>query len=169
MLCGGDHCSGIRRGRCCQQRRRGGEGFVLHLSDCGGSHAGARIDRRPRGMTHHLTGAKAMGILSRTTESLGRSNGDGLAQEFNNFVTDVERVAKDLQQLTGSSLAAARSELQGRISRARDSLSDAGRGAAETAVRTRDYVAERPWAAVAVAVAIGALVAIVLSRRSGED
>jgi ElaB/YqjD/DUF883 family membrane-anchored ribosome-binding protein len=110
-----------------------------------------------------------MGILSRASESMGRSSGEGLAKEFNNFVSDVERVAKDLQQLTGSSLAAARAELQGRIARARDSMSDAGRGAAETAVRTRDYVAERPWAAVAVAVAIGAIVAVVLSRRSGDE
>jgi len=109
-----------------------------------------------------------MGILSRATESMGRSSGNGLAHEFNNFVTDVERVAKDLQHLTGSSLAAARNELQGRISRARDSLSDAGRGAMDTAVRTRDYVAERPWAAVAVAVAVGAIIAVALSRRSDD-
>jgi len=106
-----------------------------------------------------------MGMLSRATDSAG----DGLAQEFNNFVSDVEKVVKDLQGLTGSSLAAARSELQSRVSRARDSLSDAGRGAMQTAVRTKDYVAERPWAALAVAVAIGAVVAVILSRRSEGD
>jgi ElaB/YqjD/DUF883 family membrane-anchored ribosome-binding protein len=109
-----------------------------------------------------------MGILSRATDNFRRSDGNGLAQEFNNFVTDVERVAKDLQQLTGSSLAAARSDLQGRIARARDSLGDAGRGAMRTAERTRDYVAERPWAAVALAVAVGTVIAVALSRRSGD-
>ena len=109
-----------------------------------------------------------MGMLSRVSE-VGRSGGNGLAQEFNNFVSDVERVVKDLQSLTGSSLTAARAELQGRVARARESLSDAGRGAMDTAYRTKDYVAERPWAAVAVAVAIGAIVAVVLTRRSGDD
>jgi ElaB/YqjD/DUF883 family membrane-anchored ribosome-binding protein len=109
-----------------------------------------------------------MGMLSRVSEA-GQSSGNGLAQEFNNFVSDVERVVKDLQNLTGSSLTAARSELQGRVTRARESLSEAGRGAVDTAYRTKDYVTERPWAAVAVAVAIGAIVAVVLTRRSGNE
>jgi ElaB/YqjD/DUF883 family membrane-anchored ribosome-binding protein len=109
-----------------------------------------------------------MGMLSRVSEA-GRSGGNGLAQEFNNFVSDVERVVKDLQNLTGSSLTAARSELQDRVSRARENLSGVGRGAMDTAYRTKDYVAERPWAAVAVAVAIGAIVAVVLTRRSGDE
>jgi len=110
-----------------------------------------------------------MGILARASETLGQADSEGLAKEFNNFVSDVERVAKDLQQLTGTSLATARSELQGRISRARESLSEAGRGAMDTAARTRDYVAERPWAALAVAVAIGAIIAVALTRRSGGE
>jgi ElaB/YqjD/DUF883 family membrane-anchored ribosome-binding protein len=108
-------------------------------------------------------------MLSRISEVGRQSGGNGLAQEFNNFVSDVERVVKDLQNLTGSSLTAARSQLQDRVARARENLSDAGRGAMDTAYRTKDYVAERPWAAVAVAVAIGAIVAVILTRRSGDE
>src|SRR5215831_17338097 len=99
-----------------------------------------------------------MGILSRASPALGKPDSNGIIREFNNFVADVERVAKDLQHLTGSSLAAARSELQGRVTRARESLSDASKGAVETAARTRDamtgYVSERPWPALAIAVAL---------------
>jgi ElaB/YqjD/DUF883 family membrane-anchored ribosome-binding protein len=113
-----------------------------------------------------------MGILSRTSEVLHRPGSNGLAQEFNSFVSDVERVVKDLQHLTGSSLSSARSELEGRVSRARDSLAGAGRDAVDTATRTRDamekYVTRRPWPALAVAAAIGAVVAVILTRRTGE-
>jgi ElaB/YqjD/DUF883 family membrane-anchored ribosome-binding protein len=113
-----------------------------------------------------------MGILSRASEALHRPQANGLAQEFNSFVSDVERVVKDLQHLTGSSLSSARSELEGRVSRARESLTSAGRGAVDTASRTKDameeYVTRRPWPALAVAVAVGAVVAVILTRRSGE-
>jgi len=113
-----------------------------------------------------------MGILSRTSEVLHRPTSNGLAQEFNSFVSDVERVVKDLQHLTGSSLSSARSELEGRVSRARESLANAGRGAVAAAARTQDamegYVARRPWPALAVAVAVGAVVAVILTRRTGE-
>jgi ElaB/YqjD/DUF883 family membrane-anchored ribosome-binding protein len=114
-----------------------------------------------------------MRILSRASQAIGKPDVNGLAQEFNSFVSDVERVVKDLQHLTGNSLSAARSELEGRVSRARDSLSDAGRGALDTATRTRDamegYVTERPWPALAIAVAVGAIVAVIFTRRSGDD
>jgi ElaB/YqjD/DUF883 family membrane-anchored ribosome-binding protein len=113
-----------------------------------------------------------MGIMSRASEVLHRPAANGLAQEFNSFVSDVERVVKDLQSLTGSSLSAARSELEGRVSRARESLGDVGRGAADTAARTKDameqYVSRRPWPALALALAVGAVVAVILTRRSGE-
>jgi ElaB/YqjD/DUF883 family membrane-anchored ribosome-binding protein len=113
-----------------------------------------------------------MGILSRASEVLHRPDGSGVTQEFNSFVSDVERVVKDLQHLTGSSLSAARSELEGRISRARESLAGTGRGAIDSAARTRDameeYMAQRPWPALAVAVAIGAVVAVILTRRLGD-
>ena len=113
-----------------------------------------------------------MGIMSRASEVLHRPAGNGLAKEFNSFVSDVERVVKDLQNLTGSSLSAARSELEGRVSRARESLSEAGRGAVDTATRTKDvmeeYVSRRPWPALAIALAVGAVVAVILTRRTGE-
>ena len=113
-----------------------------------------------------------MGIMSRASEVLNRPAGNGLAHEFNSFVSDVERVVKDLQNLTGSSLSAARSELEGRVSRARESLGETGRGAVDTAVRTKDametYVSKRPWPALAIALAVGAVVAVILTRRTGE-
>ena len=113
-----------------------------------------------------------MGILSRASEVLHRPDSNGLAREFNSFVSDVERVVKDLQHLTGSSLSSARSELEGRVSRARESLAGAGRDAVDTAARGTDameeYVTRRPWSALAVAVAVGAVVAVILTRRTGE-
>jgi ElaB/YqjD/DUF883 family membrane-anchored ribosome-binding protein len=113
-----------------------------------------------------------MRILSRA-ETLTRPAVNGLAREFNDFVSDVERVVKDLQHLTGNSLSAARSELESRVSRARDTLTGAGREAVTTAARTKDameeYVSQRPWPALAVAIAIGAILAVIFTRRSGDE
>jgi ElaB/YqjD/DUF883 family membrane-anchored ribosome-binding protein len=112
-----------------------------------------------------------MGILSRASQAWSKPDSNGLAREFNSFVGDVERVVQNLQHLTGNSLVAARSDLEGRITRARESLSDAGRSAAQAATRTRDamedYVTEKPWPALAIAVAVGAIIAVVLTRRPG--
>jgi ElaB/YqjD/DUF883 family membrane-anchored ribosome-binding protein len=113
-----------------------------------------------------------MRFLSREEGTL-RPHAKSLSNEFQNFVHDVERVVKNIQDSTGSGLSSARSELEGRVSRAKATLADAGRSAMEHAGETKDavtdYMERRPVAALAVAVAVGALIAFAISRMGSRS
>jgi ElaB/YqjD/DUF883 family membrane-anchored ribosome-binding protein len=94
---------------------------------------------------------------------------DRLVADFQTFVGDVEQLLKSAAQLPGDGLAAARGKLEERVSQAKARLADAGSAAANAASHARDvsesYLRDRPWAALGVAVAVGAVVGVLVSRR----
>ncbi|MEO8626558.1 MAG: hypothetical protein ABI612_00450 [Betaproteobacteria bacterium] len=110
-----------------------------------------------------------MSLFSRAENLADKANLQG---EFQSFVSDIDRVVKGLQQLASGGVSSARSELEDRVSRAKSILADTGRSATDSATRARDsmegYVTERPWVALGAAIAIGAVVAVLLTRRGGK-
>jgi ElaB/YqjD/DUF883 family membrane-anchored ribosome-binding protein len=94
---------------------------------------------------------------------------DRLVSDFQTFVGDVEQLLKSAAHLPGDSLAAARGKLEEKVSQARSRLADAGSTAVNAASQARDksedYMRARPWTALGVAVAVGAVVGVLMSRR----
>ena len=94
---------------------------------------------------------------------------DRLAADFQSFVGDVEQVLKSASQLPGDGLAAARGKLEEKVSQAKARLADASSAVASGAGQARDageaYMRERPWTALGIAVAVGALAGVILMRR----
>lgn len=94
---------------------------------------------------------------------------DRLAADFQSFVGDVEQMLKSASQLPGDSLVAARGKLEEKVSQAKARLADASSAVASSASQARDtgqaYVRERPWTALGIAAALGALVGVLLMRR----
>lgn len=92
-----------------------------------------------------------------------------LAADFQTFVGDVEQVLKSASQLPGEGLAAARGKLEEKVSQAKARLADASSAVVDSAGRARDtgeaYMRERPWTVLGVAVALGAVAGVILSRR----
>lgn len=92
-----------------------------------------------------------------------------IANEFKLFVSDIERLLKDSAPLTGDDLAHAKIKLNQRINQAKQSISNAGGSmleqAKKTAVRTNEYVHEKPWAIIGA----GALVSFVLGMLLGHQ
>jgi len=93
----------------------------------------------------------------------------GLAREFQDFIADVEDLAKATSSLTGEELARARAKLGKRVAAAKESVEAIG-GAisdrAQNAARTTDsYVREHPWQAVGIGAALGLLLGVTLARR----
>jgi len=95
---------------------------------------------------------------------------DRLVADFQTFVGDVEQLLRNAAHLPGDSLAAARSKLEEKVSQAKVRLADAGSAAASAAGQARDrgedYIRERPWTMLGVAIVVGAVVGMLLSRRS---
>lgn len=93
----------------------------------------------------------------------------GLAREFEDFIADVEDLAKATSTLTGEELARARARLGERVAAAKESvqavggaISDQAKSAAST---TDSYVREHPWQAVGIGAALGLLLGVALARR----
>jgi ElaB/YqjD/DUF883 family membrane-anchored ribosome-binding protein len=107
---------------------------------------------------------------SHSSSSTAAGRTERLVADFQTFVGDVEQLLKGAAQLPGDSLAAARSKLEEKVSQAKDRLADAGSVAAHAAGRARDmgedYMRERPWTVLGAAVVLGAVVGVLLSRRS---
>jgi ElaB/YqjD/DUF883 family membrane-anchored ribosome-binding protein len=94
---------------------------------------------------------------------------DRLLADFQTFVGDVEQLLKSAAQLPGDGLAMARGRLEEKVSQAKSKLADVGATAANAAYQARDrsedYIRDRPWTAIGVAIAAGAVVGVLLSRR----
>ena len=106
----------------------------------------------------------------RRSQSTMAGKTDRLVSDFQTFVGDVEQVLKSATQLPSDGLAAARGKLEEKVWQAKAKLADAGAAVAETAAGARDrgegYIRDSPWKAIGLAVAIGALFGVLLSRRS---
>ena len=110
---------------------------------------------------------------SHLPESHPRLGRKDLVADYRRFVTDVEQLLKNGQQLSGESLAAVGRALEDRIAHARIRLADVGPTAAdridEACDAARDYVQQRPLiaigATVVVAAALGCAATALLLRR----
>lgn len=93
-----------------------------------------------------------------------------IANEFNNFVSDVEDLIKATTHLTGEDLTKAKAKLNERIASAKESATEIGESLAnrarKTAETTNTYVHEQPWNAVGVGAALGLVVGYLLARRN---
>jgi ElaB/YqjD/DUF883 family membrane-anchored ribosome-binding protein len=93
-----------------------------------------------------------------------------VAQEFHNFLSDIEALIKDMATLTGDDLAQAKIKLNSRIDAAKVSAKAVGDGisqhAKQTAESTNNYIHENPWAALGASAAVAFLLGLLTSRRN---
>jgi|HubBroStandDraft_4_1064222.scaffolds.fasta_scaffold05511_8 ElaB/YqjD/DUF883 family membrane-anchored ribosome-binding protein len=96
----------------------------------------------------------------------------GIAQEFQDFVADMEDLIEASTSLTGDELARAKAKLYARVAAARvfveeipATISDRARNS----VRVADsYLRKQPWQAIGMSAAVGVLIGLLLGRRDGR-
>jgi ElaB/YqjD/DUF883 family membrane-anchored ribosome-binding protein len=92
------------------------------------------------------------------------------ADEIRNLIADVEDLIARLADLNDADVASMRSKVMATVESAKESLADGAetlRRQAQKAVSgADDYVRESPWAAVGLAALVGAVVGILVARRS---
>jgi ElaB/YqjD/DUF883 family membrane-anchored ribosome-binding protein len=93
----------------------------------------------------------------------------GIAQEFQNFVADMEDLVEASTSLTGDALASAKAKLYSRIAAARifvEEIPATISARARNTVKEADgYVREQPWQVVGMTAAVGMLIGFLLGRR----
>jgi ElaB/YqjD/DUF883 family membrane-anchored ribosome-binding protein len=91
-------------------------------------------------------------------------------EEIRNLIADVEDLVARLADLNDADVATMRTKVMATVDAAKETLADSAetlRRRAQRAVSSADgYVHESPWAAVGVAALVGALVGILVARRS---
>lgn len=91
-------------------------------------------------------------------------------EEIKNLIADVEDLVARLADLNDADVASMRTKVMATVEAAKETLADSAetlRRRAQRAVSgADDYVRESPWAAVGVAALVGALVGILVARRS---
>ena len=117
------------------------------------------------------------GDLNASGEKLKNDAGDAAghiknvaADEIKNLIADVEDLIARIAELNDADVASVRTKVMATIASAKDTLA----GGAETfrkqaqraASGADDYVRESPWAAVGLAALVGAVVGILVARRS---
>jgi ElaB/YqjD/DUF883 family membrane-anchored ribosome-binding protein len=94
---------------------------------------------------------------------------DRLREDFRTFLSDCQTLLRNASNLSGEGAAIARQELSRRMADAQVRLGEFRQTANEHATRlrstTEDYVRQEPFKAVGIAFAVGALAALLLSRR----
>jgi ElaB/YqjD/DUF883 family membrane-anchored ribosome-binding protein len=113
----------------------------------------------------------------------GRGNGGSIAQmakavspdleqltrDFRTFVTDCEMLLKNATTLSGAGATVARAQLSDKMAAAKVKLDAVRVTATDRAARTRatteDYVRREPMKAIGYAVAAGAVLGMLMSRR----
>jgi len=93
----------------------------------------------------------------------------GIAQEFQDFVADMEDLIEASTSLTGDDLARAKAKLYARVAAARvfveeipATISDRARNSVKVA---DSYLREQPWQAIGMTAAVGVLIGFLLGRR----
>jgi ElaB/YqjD/DUF883 family membrane-anchored ribosome-binding protein len=91
-------------------------------------------------------------------------------EEIRNLIADVEDLVARLADLNDADVATMRSKVMATVEAAKETLTDSAetlRRQAQRAVSgADDYVRESPWIAVGAAALIGAVVGILVARRS---
>jgi len=92
------------------------------------------------------------------------------ADEIKALIADVEELVARISDLKDTDVVRMRERVMNAVGSARESLSDSAdsiRRRAKSAMSgADDYVRESPWAAVGLAALVGAVVGILVSRRS---
>jgi ElaB/YqjD/DUF883 family membrane-anchored ribosome-binding protein len=92
-----------------------------------------------------------------------------LTRDFRTFVADCETLLKNATKLSGAGATVARAQLSDRMAAAKVKIDamrmNAGDRAARTRATTEDYVRREPMKALGYAVAAGAILGILMSRR----
>ena len=96
-----------------------------------------------------------------------RITSTGRSEDFKAIIADGEDMLK--ATVSGEGLAAARTKFEGRLKSARAALADASQPVLErtreTAAAANEYVRGNPWSVVGIALAAGALVGYLASRK----
>lgn len=92
-----------------------------------------------------------------------------LTRDFRTFVSDCETLLKNATTLSGAGATVARAQLSDKMAAAKLKLDEmrttAGDRAARTRATTEDYVRREPMKALGYAVAAGAILGLLMSRR----
>jgi ElaB/YqjD/DUF883 family membrane-anchored ribosome-binding protein len=96
-----------------------------------------------------------------------RITSTGRSEDFKAIIADGEDMLK--ATVSGEGLAVARTKFEGRLKSARAALEDASQPVLErtreTAAAANEYVRGNPWSVVGIALAAGALVGYLASRK----
>ncbi|WP_263144348.1 DUF883 family protein [Pseudomonas sp. RIT-PI-AD] len=94
---------------------------------------------------------------------------DDLVTEFQSLVRDTEKLLESTANLAGDQAAELRLQVNENLVRARETLSgvqESLREKSKVAVQTaEEYVLDKPWQAVGVAVGIGFVLGLITARR----
>jgi ElaB/YqjD/DUF883 family membrane-anchored ribosome-binding protein len=94
---------------------------------------------------------------------------DQLTRDFRTFVADCETLLKNATTLSGAGATVARAQLSEKMTAAKVKLdavrSNANDRAARTRATTEEYVRREPMKALGYAVAAGAILGLMMSRR----
>lgn len=121
-----------------------------------------------------------MSILSHTAKTESSNSKDkiheasiDIAHEFKSFVSDIESLVKETASLTGDDLAQAKIKINQRINAAKHRINNASdtmlAQARKTAVRTNEYVHEKPWAIIGTSALVSFVLGMLLGHRDGNS
>src|SRR5271156_5067938 len=114
-------------------------------------------------------GASGRRLKDDASHAAGKLKG-AATEEIRNLIADVEDLVARLADLNDADVATMRTKVMATVDAAKETLADSAetlRRQAQRAMSGADeYVRESPWAAVGVAALIGALVGILVARRS---
>jgi ElaB/YqjD/DUF883 family membrane-anchored ribosome-binding protein len=92
-----------------------------------------------------------------------------MASEIKTVIADGEDLLKAAADVSGAGFAVVREKFDEKLSSAKERLIDASRPAVDNARRTaaaaNDYVHGNPWAVIGIAVAVGALIGFLTTKR----
>jgi len=92
------------------------------------------------------------------------------ANEIKNLIADVEELVARIADLNDADVVRVRSKVMNAVGAAKESLTESAdtlrRQAHKALSGADDYVRESPWAAVGLAALVGAIVGILVARRS---
>ena len=114
-------------------------------------------------------GASGRRLKDDVSNAAGKLKGVA-TEEIRNLIADVEDLVARLADLNDGDVATLRTKVLETVASAKETLADSAetlRRQAQRAMNGADeYVRESPWAAVGVAALVGALVGILVARRS---
>jgi ElaB/YqjD/DUF883 family membrane-anchored ribosome-binding protein len=92
-----------------------------------------------------------------------------LSREFENFLSEMEKMLQETATLGGDELAEAKQRIQERMAEAKETVSsisgDLARRARKAASRANLEAHEEPWKIIGAGAAIGLLLGLLLTRR----